>query len=637
MAAFPTFPPDYRRRFVEAGLWLDRTLYDYFSETVRNAPDRVALVAGERRITFADWADEAERLAAGLVRLGITKGDIVSVQLPNWPEMCMLQVALARIGAVIQPVHMVYRQREMASMLRFCESRAVILPATYRGFDYAGALAEIRNELPALEFAVVVRGTHDGWVSYDDLCAWTSSSEALTLTLSQREREARETGDLRSSAASRPFFPSPALPAGEGAGEGSSSCRPEPGRGARVTSEPSPSSSPAGNAGEEIRMGEARGEGSPADCLAEYEAAHPVSADDVFYLNFTSGTEGDPKGFLHTHNTLLSVLKRFADLQAKFDTRSAAEVMLANSPMSHSFGHLATYQVFLRGIRMVLVERFEAEETLRIIERERVTSISGTPAHLVSLLNHPDFARFDLGSVRSVGVGGAQCPPQLMAEIKEKFRVRTGNTYGMGENIVHTRTLPKDPPEVIRDTVGLPVPGAELKIFADDHQTELAAGSVGEIAFRGPTLFVGYYKNPELTEATRNADGWFFTGDLGFVDERGYLHLAGRKKELINRGGTKIFPNEIEDLLHAHPKILKAAVIGMPDYRLGERVCAYVVPHAGETVTLEEIRAYLTDCKVMKYKFPERLEVVGDLPLTPTGKVKKEPLLQDIQRKLATT
>ena len=557
---FPTFPPEYRRRFIEAGSWLDRTLYDYFVETVRHVPDQVAIVAGERRITFAAWADEAERLAAGLVRLGISKGDIVSVQLPNWPEMCMLQVALARIGAVIQPMHMVYRQREMASMLRFCESRAVFLPGTYRGFDYAGALAEIRGDLPDLDFPIMVRGAGDGWIAYDDLT---------------RARQCRAPTDADASV-----------------------------------------------------------EDASADCLAAYEAAHPVSADDVFYLNFTSGTEGDPKGFLHTHNTLLSVLKRFADLQAKFDSRSAAEVILANSPMSHSFGHLTTYQVFLRGIRMVLVERFDPGETLRIIERERVTSISGTPAHLISLLGHPDFATFDLSSVRSAGVGGAQCPPQLMAEIKEKFRVRTGNTYGMGENIVHTRTLPKDPPEVIRDTVGLPVPGAELKIFADDHQTELPAGTVGEIAFRGPTLFVGYYKNPELTRATRNADGWFFTGDLGFVDERGYLHLAGRKKELINRGGTKIFPKEIEDLLHAHPKIMQAAVIGMPDYRLGERVCAYVVPYTGETVTLEELHAYLTDCQVMKYKFPEHLEVVSDLPLTPTGKVKKEPLLQDIKRKL---
>lgn len=544
MATFPTFPLQYRQRFVDARLWLDRTLYDYFAETVRRIPEQVAIVADDRRISFAEWADEAERLAAGLVRLGLRKGDVVAVQLPNWPEMCVLQVALARIGAVIQPMHMVYRQREMASMLRFCESRAVFLPATYRGFGYAGALAELRDDLPALELAVVVRGSHDHWPRYGDL-------------LTDRNG------------------------------------------------------------------------------LAEYEASHPVSANDVFYLNFTSGTEGEPKGFLHTHNTILSALKRFAKLQARFDARATADVILANSPMSHSFGHLTTYQVLLRGIRMVLVERFEPGETLRLIERERVTSVSGTPAHLISLLNHPDFASCDVSSIKSVGVGGAQCPPQLMQDIKAKLGVSLGNTYGMGENIVHTRTLPNDPPDIIRHTVGLPVPGAELKIFADDHETETPPGTIGEIAFRGPTLFVGYYKNPELTRTTRNAEGWFFTGDLGFVDERGYLHLAGRKKELINRGGTKIFPKEIEDLLHSHPKILKAAVIGMPDYRLGERVCAYVVPRPGQTVTVADVQQHLTDLKVMRYKIPERVEVVEELPLTPTGKVKKAPLVQDITDKLA--
>jgi acyl-CoA synthetase (AMP-forming)/AMP-acid ligase II len=283
---------------------------------------------------------------------------------------------------------------------------------------------------------------------------------------------------------------------------------------------------------------------------------------------------------------------------------------------------------------MVLIERFSPAETLRLIERERVTAISGTPAHLISLLHHPAFPATDTSSVKSVGVGGAQCPPQLMEDIETAFGVRIGNTYGMGENIVHTRTLPTDPPEVVRATVGLPVPGAELAIFSDDHATTLGAGEVGEVAFRGPTLFLGYYKQPELTRATRNGEGWFFTGDLGFVDEQGYLHLAGRKKELINRGGTKVFPKEIEDLLHAHPKIVRAAVVGAPDYRLGERVCAYVELMPGATLDLGELRADLLDRKVMKYLIPERLEVVDALPLTPTGKIKKAPLVADITAKL---
>lgn len=543
-APFPTFPHEYRRRFVEAGLWLDRTLQSCFDETAQRMPEHVAIVAGERRISFADWADEARRVAAGLVRLGVRKGDIVTVQLPNWPELCVLQIALARIGAVIQPMHMVYREREIESMLRFCDSRAVILAGSYQGFDHAAAVAGMRARLPELAQVITVRADAGGGATYESLLASDAGLDA-------------------------------------------------------------------------------------------YLEASAIGADDVFYLNFTSGTEGAPKGFLHTHNTLVSVMKRFADMTTQANPASRDDVILANSPMSHSFGHLTTYQVLLRGVRMVLVERFSPTEILKIIERERVTALSGTPAHIISLLSHPDLPRTDTSSVKSVGVGGAQCPPEVMKDIQRVFGVKSGNMYGMGENIVHTQVSANDPPEVIRETVGKPVPGAELRIFAADRRTEQPTLGVGEIAYRGPSLFLAYYKNPERTAETRNADGWFFTGDLGFVDEQGYLHLSGRKKDMINRGGTKIFPKEIEDLLHEHPAILRAAVIGMPDARLGERVCACVELKPGATLTLDEVKVFLEGKRVMKHNVPERLEVMAALPQTPTGKVQKEPLVRAVADKLA--
>ena len=543
-APFPTFPHEYRRRFVEAGLWLDRTLQSCFDETAQRMPEHVAIVAGERRISFADWADEARRVAAGLVRLGVRKGDIVTVQLPNWPELCVLQIALARIGAVIQPMHMVYREREIESMLGFCDSRAVILAGSHQGFDHAAAVAGMRARLPELAQVITVRADAGGGATYESLLASDAGLDA-------------------------------------------------------------------------------------------YLEASAIGADDVFYLNFTSGTEGAPKGFLHTHNTLVSVMKRFADMTTQANPASRDDVILANSPMSHSFGHLTTYQVLLRGVRMVLVERFSPTEILKIIERERVTALSGTPAHIISLLSHPDLPRTDTSSVKSVGVGGAQCPPEVMKDIQRVFGVKSGNMYGMGENIVHTQVSANDPPEVIRETVGKPVPGAELRIFAADRRTEQPTLGVGEIAYRGPSLFLAYYKNPERTAETRNADGWFFTGDLGFVDEQGYLHLSGRKKDMINRGGTKIFPKEIEDLLHEHPKILRAAVIGMPDARLGERVCACVELKPGATLTLDEVKVFLEGKRVMKHNVPERLEVMAALPQTPTGKVQKEPLVRAVADKLA--
>jgi acyl-CoA synthetase (AMP-forming)/AMP-acid ligase II len=157
---------------------------------------------------------------------------------------------------------------------------------------------------------------------------------------------------------------------------------------------------------------------------------------------------------------------------------------------------------------------------------------------------------------------------------------------------------------------------------------------VGEICFRGPSLFIGYFKNPDLTAKTRNQEGWFYTGDAGYLDREGYLHLAGRKKEMINRGGTKIYPLEIENLLHFHPKILRAAVVGMPDYRLGERVCAFIVPKEGQTITETEVLDYLGQQQISRYKIPERVVLVTEMPLNPAGKIKKDLLIKDITNKL---
>ena len=203
----------------------------------------------------------------------------------------------------------------------------------------------------------------------------------------------------------------------------------------------------------------------------------------------------------------------------------------------------------------------------------------------------------------------------------------------MGETIVHTRTTPADSEEKQRDTVGRPTFGAELKIVdPKDRSRELPPNEVGEICFRGPTLFVGYYKQPELTAATRDDEGWFYTGDLGFTDEEGYLCFAGRAKEVINRGGSKIYPKEIEDLLAGHPSVGDVAVVGWPDERLGEKVCAYVVP-SGEAPTLEEIREYCEAQKVTKYMVPQHLVVVDEFPMTPTGKVRKASLQEDAARR----
>jgi acyl-CoA synthetase (AMP-forming)/AMP-acid ligase II len=298
--------------------------------------------------------------------------------------------------------------------------------------------------------------------------------------------------------------------------------------------------------------------------------------------------------------------------------------------MTHTFGHFEMYYTDLAGFPMVVVDRYSPTQILEQIERERVTKLSGTPAHLFGLLHHRDFAKYNTSSIRSVAVGGARSSPELIADLQRVWGVKSANTYGMGETIIHTRTVPDDPEERIRNTVGRPIAGVELKIVdQQDRSVVQPADAIGEICFRGPTLFVGYHNQPDKTAETRDQEGWFYTGDLGFVDADGYLHFIGRAKEVINRGGTKIHPKEIEELLCQHPAILQAAVVGMPDERLGERVCAYVVLQEGHTISLDEINEFFSQRKAMKYLHPEVLVCIEEMPMTPTGKIQKVALQKD--------
>jgi acyl-CoA synthetase (AMP-forming)/AMP-acid ligase II len=543
---FPRFSQAYGDRFRRQGLWKDKTLHDAFDEKVEAAPDRIVLIDRDRRYSMAEFKEASRALGAGLLSGGIGKGDIVGVQLPNWVEFCFLQIALSRIGAVIQPLHMVFGERELHNLLSFNETDAVVVCREFRGRNYEEQMKAAGEGLEFLRTVIVVE--RDG----------TTGSQGMSFD-------------------------------------------------------------------------QVMDDGRKKLALLDEVKTDP---DDVFYLNFTSGTTGNPKGFLHSHNTLISRMVMMAEMTAGDTTR---RVSLACSPMTHSYGHFSTYSAALGGGAMVLVDRYSPTEILEFIERERVTTLSGTPAHIIGIIDHPDFSRIDTSSIKSVGVGGARSAPELIERLERIWGVKTGNTYGMGENLVHTVSRPDDPEEKIRESVGRPVPGVELKIVdANDRSKTLESGQIGEICFRGPTLFVGYHNLPEKTAETRDDDGWFFTGDLGYVDPDGYLYFAGRAQEVINRGGSKIFPKEVEDLLGGHPGVAAAAVVGMPDERLGERVCAFIVPREAD-VTLEEVAEYLREQKVMSYLIPEALVNVPELPMTPTGKIRKASLQDDAKRLAASS
>jgi acyl-CoA synthetase (AMP-forming)/AMP-acid ligase II len=343
-------------------------------------------------------------------------------------------------------------------------------------------------------------------------------------------------------------------------------------------------------------------------------------ANDLSRTAFTSGTTGDPKAVLHLHNTT-NCAARFVNEGNRIDSDS---VLLAFLPVGLNWGLLNVLQAVFAGCTIVLQEVFGAEHALALIERERVTHFCCAPAHLVALLNVPDLGRYDLSSLQVMTTGGASCPIEVIREVRARLPGHLLELYGMLECGFQSHTAPDDDPEEVCGLVGRPLRQMGIRVVDDDGR-DCPPGTAGEILTYGPSVTVGYYNNPEANAHSFNADGWFATGDIGILDARGYLKIVDRKKELIIRGGANIYPREIEEVLYQHPKVLEAAAVGVPDPRLGERVCACIVPRPGESLSFDELIAFLKD-KIATYKLPEFLRLLDTLPRTPTGKVRKGPL-----------
>jgi acyl-CoA synthetase (AMP-forming)/AMP-acid ligase II len=359
--------------------------------------------------------------------------------------------------------------------------------------------------------------------------------------------------------------------------------------------------------------------GEPSIDCEELRGRRP-RANDLSRTAFTSGTTGDPKAVLHLHNTT-NCAARFVNEGHRIDSDS---VLLAFLPVGLNCGLLNVLQAVFAGCTIVLQEVFGAEQALALIERERVTHFCCAPAHLVSLLNVPDLGRYDLSSLQVMTTGGASCPIEVIREVRARLPGHLLELYGMLECGFQSHTALDDDPEEVCGLVGRPLRQMGIRVVDDDGR-DCPPDTAGEILTYGPSVTVGYYNNPEANARSLNADGWFATGDIGILDARGYLKIVDRKKELIIRGGANIYPREIEEVLYQHPKVLEAAAVGVPDPRLGERVCACIVPRPGERLSFDELIAFLKD-KIATYKLPEFLRLLDALPRTPTGKVRKGPL-----------
>ena len=347
---------------------------------------------------------------------------------------------------------------------------------------------------------------------------------------------------------------------------------------------------------------------------------------DVMRMCFTSGTTGNPKGVLHCFNTTLTTCETFNRELAVTER----EVMLDYLPVGLNWGYMTLVQAAMAGARVVLMERFAAEGALELVERERVTYIPTAPASIVAMLNAASLARRDLSSLRLVITGGASAAVETIKAFQAAVpHARLVELYGMLETGYHSFTRLTDDPLKVNGTVGHCVEEMGLRIIDDDGR-DVPYGEIGEIAAVGPSIHLGYLDNPAANRDAFTADGWFRTGDLGqFADAEGNVRIAGRKKEIINRGGKKYFPREIEELLYEHPKIVQAAIVGAPDPRLGEKNCLCAIVKPGTQLGLDEVVAFLRG-RVADYKLPEALVVMDDFPMTPTGKIRRPELVKRV-------
>ena len=354
-----------------------------------------------------------------------------------------------------------------------------------------------------------------------------------------------------------------------------------------------------------------------------------AGADAVMRMAFTSGTTGNPKGVMHSHNTTLAAGRILnGDLGL-----AAHDVMLIWLPLGLNWGYLTLVQSVLAGAKAVLLDRFMPAAALDLIERERVTYIPTAPASLTTILQEPDLDRRDLSSLRIVVSGGASAPVETIRAWRHAAPGALLELLGMLETGYQAYTRPSDDSERVAGSVGRPASHMGLRLVdADGH--DVAPGEEGDICCDGPSVHLGYHNNATANAEAFLPDGWFRSGDLGVIDAQGYLRIVGRLKEMINRGGKKFFPREIEEILYTHPQVLYAAIVGIPDARLGERNCLCLVPRPGAAPTLQSLIAFLGNT-VATYKLPERLELFAQFPFTPTGKIQRHALVREVVARIA--
>jgi fatty-acyl-CoA synthase len=350
--------------------------------------------------------------------------------------------------------------------------------------------------------------------------------------------------------------------------------------------------------------------------------------DDVLAICYTSGTTGQAKGAILSHEAPFRSGAAYNEVMGVTEEDTIL-ITLAVSQIP-VFGCFVLASA-LAGMRAVLMPRFKPDAALKLVEREEVTYLIGVPTMWVQMLAQLDVADYDLSSLRVGFAAGAPCPPEVVQAVESRMGCRLHIAYGMTETGAYgTMIRSEDSLEKRVHTVGRPLPGMELKIV-DEERYPVPVGQRGEVALRGRALMKGYYKQPEATAQAVDADGWFYSGDLGVVDEEGFLQIVGRLTDMILRGGYNVYVAEVESCLLSHPDVSNAAVFGLPDPVLGETVHAFVIPRAGASLTVQALVTYCRQ-EMASYKVPDQITFVSELPLSSLGKVQKFVLKEKVLR-----
>ncbi|MEC6513758.1 medium-chain fatty-acid--CoA ligase [Escherichia coli] len=534
-----TFNEQRRAAYRQQGLWGDASLADYWQQTARAMPDKIAVVDNHgASYTYSALDHASSCLANWMLAKGIESGDRIAFQLPGWCEFTVIYLACLKIGAVSVPLLPSWREAELVWVLNKCQAKMFFAPTLFKQTRPVDLILPLQNQLPQLQQIVGV----------DKLAPATSS-----LSLSQ------------------------------------------------IIADNTP-----------------------------LTTAITTHGDELAAVLFTSGTEGLPKGVMLTHNNILASERAYcARLNLTWQ-----DVFMMPAPLGHATGFLhGVTAPFLIGARSVLLDIFTPDACLALLEQQRCTCMLGATPFVYDLLNLLEKQPADLSALRFFLCGGTTIPKKVARECQQRG-IKLLSVYGSTESSPHAVVNLDDPLSRFMHTDGYAAAGVEIKVV-DDARKTLPPGCEGEEASRGPNVFMGYFDEPELTARALDEEGWYYSGDLCRMDEAGYIKITGHKKDIIVRGGENISSREVEDILLQHPKIHDACVVAMPDERLGERSCAYVVlkaPH--HSLSLEEVVAFFSRKRVAKYKYPEHIVVIEKLPRTASGKIQKFLLRKDIVQRL---